>query len=489
MGIGNLGRLDHLLHGGVLHAEGDVVVEGVVEEDGLLVDVADEGAQAWDGDVLHVLAVDEQGAFADVVVARHEVHQRGLARAGLSHQGDSLALGHGEVDVLQHGASLQVAEADVAELYPAFEVLQRQGIGRVLDGVLRLQDHVDAVHAGQAQGDVVEGLGEFLQRVDDAVEDNHVEDERGGVHRGVVRAQDQRAAEPQHDDDDARAQKLAHGVGRALADDHVVHGLAVVVIGLGEAERHLLLGQEGLDDAQAAQRFVQLRHDVAPLCLGGGRLPFQLAADHAHHPSGEGQDNDDEQRHLPADGEQGGEIDDEGDGVAQQHVDGAGQGVLHGGDVGAHAGDDVALALFGEEAQRQAQHLVVDLDADVAHDARAQGDHHGGRGEVAGRLQQGHQDERHAQHDQRQEGAVLADELVDPPVGVVDEYVLVQVVPVPLLVVIDLGVYLEQDVQYGDDGHEREYVEPLRHEVQDNGPCHISAVGPDVAAQQREKLF
>ena len=44
VGIGNLGCFDDLLHGGVLYAEGDIVVEGVVEEDSFLIDVADEGA-------------------------------------------------------------------------------------------------------------------------------------------------------------------------------------------------------------------------------------------------------------------------------------------------------------------------------------------------------------------------------------------------------------------------------------------------------------
>ena len=44
MSIGDFGCGDDLVHGGVLHSEGDIVVECVVEEDGFLVDVADERA-------------------------------------------------------------------------------------------------------------------------------------------------------------------------------------------------------------------------------------------------------------------------------------------------------------------------------------------------------------------------------------------------------------------------------------------------------------
>ena len=491
VGVGNLGRFDDLLHGSVLHAEGDVVVEGVVEEDGFLVDVADEGAQAVDGDVLHVLAVDEQPAFGNVVVARHEVHQRGLARAGLPHQGDGLALGHGEVDVLQHGASLDVAEADAAELDLVFKARQGQGDGGLLDGVLRLQDHVDAVHAGQADWHVVESLGKFLQRVDDAVEHHHIINKHRGVHRRVVRVEDERAAEPQDDDDDTRAQELAHGVCRALADDHGVDRVAVFLVDFAKTVGHLPLCQEGLDDAQAAQRLVQLRHDAAPLRLHRGRAALQLAGDGAHAPARQGQDDDDEQRHLPAEGEHDEEVDQYGDGVAQQHVHRAGDVGLHGGDVGAHAGDDVALALFGEEAQREAQHLAVDLQPDVAHHARAQRHHHGGRGEVARRLQQGQHDEQAAQHQQHLQGAVFVDEVAHPPVGVVHQRILgrAHAAPVHGLVLVRLAVHLEQDVQDGHKGHEGEHVEPLRHEVQDDSPCQVLAVGPDVAAQQGEELF
>ena len=93
VGIGNLSSLYHLLHRGILYAEGDVVVERVVEENGLLIDIADEGTQLRDFDVLDILTVNQHLTVAHVVVAGDEVDKRRLARARLTDQSDGLPLG------------------------------------------------------------------------------------------------------------------------------------------------------------------------------------------------------------------------------------------------------------------------------------------------------------------------------------------------------------------------------------------------------------
>ena len=103
------------------------------------------------------------------MVARHEIHEGALAGPRLPHEGDGLALGHDEVDVLEHGASFDVAEADVAQLHFLLEGGQGLGMLGLLDGVLGLEDEVDTVHGGEAKRYLVGGLRQFLQRVDDAV--------------------------------------------------------------------------------------------------------------------------------------------------------------------------------------------------------------------------------------------------------------------------------------------------------------------------------
>ena len=65
VGFGNLRGVGNLLVGGIVLAEADVVAEGVVEKDGLLVDVADERPQVVYAEVLDVDAafkVSQQSA-------------------------------------------------------------------------------------------------------------------------------------------------------------------------------------------------------------------------------------------------------------------------------------------------------------------------------------------------------------------------------------------------------------------------------------------
>ena len=156
-----------------------------------------------------------------------------------------------------------------------------------------------------------------------------------------------------------------------------------------EAAGHAFLGVEGLDDAQAAQGLLYLRHGVAPERLGFQRAALELFADDAHDPAHDGNEEDGEQRQLPADKEQGAEIEDNQDGVLDQDLDGTGDGILHFLHVTAHAGDDVALLLFGEKADGQAQDLVVNLHADILHNTGADGNHYGRCAEITGGLEDG----------------------------------------------------------------------------------------------------
>ena len=166
-------------------------------------------------------------------------------------------------------------------------------------------------------------------------------------------------------------------MGGTLAYSHGVDVVSVFFVDADEALQHLVLGNECLDDAQTAQRLVELRQHVAPAVLDGGRLRLQLTAYLAHNPAGQRSDDDNEYRQLPAYCQHGSKTYDDGDGLAYQHVDTAGDGVLYGSHVGRHARYDVALALLREETQRQLQHFLIHLDTDVADDTRAQWYHDG----------------------------------------------------------------------------------------------------------------
>ena len=80
MGIGNAGCLFDLLTGSVFDTEGDIVEHRVVEENGLLVDIAYQTAQRLDAQRLDVFAVDEDFAVGNIVIAGNEVDKRRFAR-------------------------------------------------------------------------------------------------------------------------------------------------------------------------------------------------------------------------------------------------------------------------------------------------------------------------------------------------------------------------------------------------------------------------
>ena len=76
---------------GIRAAEGDVVADRAAEQGRLLQHDADLRAQALERHVAHVVAVDQHAPGGDVVEARDQVDDRGLAAAGGAEQGDRLA--------------------------------------------------------------------------------------------------------------------------------------------------------------------------------------------------------------------------------------------------------------------------------------------------------------------------------------------------------------------------------------------------------------
>ena len=384
VGVGYPGRLGYLFVCGTVDAKGNVVAESVVEEDGLLVDVAYQLAQVEDAEFLHVDAVNEHLTLLHVVVAGNQVDKGRLARAGLSDDGNGLALGNDQVDVAQHPL-VGILETDVAELYLMLEGGYVLRMFRLSDGVLGQQYLVHTLHRGQSLRYVIACLGEVLQGIDDGVEHHHIVDEyRTG--QGLV-VQHEHATKPEHDDDEDGAQKLAHGMGRRLADVDTHDVVAIGRIDLVEPAVHLLFGTEGLDDAQSAQRLLDLAHRVAPQGLGLDALRLQLATHIAHQPAHDGHDDEREERQLPGNEDEGRKIRDDEDRILEQHLERRHDGVLNLLHVATHTGNDVALALLREEAKWQCRNLLVELVADVTHHARADRNYRGSREEVGTRLE------------------------------------------------------------------------------------------------------
>ena len=116
VGVGGLGGGFDLVAGGFGHAVGDVVGDGVVEEEGVLGDESDALAQAGEGPVAQVLPGDADGAGGGVEEARQEVDEGGFPRAGAADEGDEASGLGGEGDVAEDGVGRGgVGEGDVVE--------------------------------------------------------------------------------------------------------------------------------------------------------------------------------------------------------------------------------------------------------------------------------------------------------------------------------------------------------------------------------------
>ncbi len=89
---------------------GDVIGDGVLEEDRLLDDHADLAAEAPELDVADVVAVDPDRPGIDVPEAREQVHQGGLAAAVGADQRDGFAVPDAEAHAVEHGGCPVVAE-------------------------------------------------------------------------------------------------------------------------------------------------------------------------------------------------------------------------------------------------------------------------------------------------------------------------------------------------------------------------------------------
>ncbi len=141
--------------------------------------------------VAHIQAVDQHRAAVDIVEARDQVDDGGLAGAGWADDGDRLAGLGGEADVLQHRLSCLIGGADVLEVHLALDGGHLDGIRLVHDLRLDVQQAEDALAAGDGvldvgpqDGDLLDGLVEALHV---AQEGDHQAQRDGGAEQGSRR--------------------------------------------------------------------------------------------------------------------------------------------------------------------------------------------------------------------------------------------------------------------------------------------------------------
>src|SRR5699024_1210173 len=109
----------------------DVFENGVGEEEHVLLDDADVLPQRVLGHGPDVQAADGEGAVGAVVEPGDQLAEGGLAAAGGADDGDGLAGGHVEVDVVQDVQVAVIGEVQVIGHDFAPDVGERLGVGRV----------------------------------------------------------------------------------------------------------------------------------------------------------------------------------------------------------------------------------------------------------------------------------------------------------------------------------------------------------------------
>ena len=264
MGVGDACRLLHLLTGSPLHAERNILIEGIIEKDRLLVDVAHQPAQIAEACLPHIHAINQDLPLRHVVEAGQQIDQRALARSRLPHQCHRLAFRDRQVDIFQHPLIL-ILEPDIpiGDRLPQGDRLR---LLRIEDRPLRLQDLIHTLHRGQPLLDGIDRLAQILGGVDDAIKNHQVIDKGRRVNRAVG-TQDQGAAIPQHDRDCGCSQELTHRMRQLLAAINPVGQPAKRLVAPLKPLLNLPLRVKRLDDAQAAQGLLDLAHQEAPLLL------------------------------------------------------------------------------------------------------------------------------------------------------------------------------------------------------------------------------
>ena len=92
------------------NTEGDVLANGLGEEEGLLGDEAYVFAQGVEGETANRFSVDEDRAGSGIVEAGDEANEGGFAGAGRANDSKAGAGGDAEVDVFEDGWCVRVGE-------------------------------------------------------------------------------------------------------------------------------------------------------------------------------------------------------------------------------------------------------------------------------------------------------------------------------------------------------------------------------------------
>ena len=370
--MGRGGRFPDLRVGRFRPAEGDVVTDRAVEEQGFLQDQADLIAQGLDREASQILTFDQDRPGARVVEARQQAHERALARARGSDDGQLFAGLDDQVDAREHLAAGVVGERNRLELDAPLEGVCGNRPWEIGD-LLPLAQDLD--HALRSDLGPVEAARAARERAHRGIEVRHVGEEDDDVSGRELAGQDTRRAVPHDEPEASGREEVDEGSGARLEaldlesrlQAHPALGLEAVVL--------LLLLDQSLDDADRGERLLGHRgHEPvarARLARGAPNAPAE-AQDRQEE---QGRDGQRHQCESPIDPQHDGQHPCQQEGVHHHDVRGVRQEVVDGVDVAAEPRRQVAGALAVVKAQRQALHVCEEAPSQVEREVFADEPH------------------------------------------------------------------------------------------------------------------
>ena len=366
--VGALGGLaDTCIRSGLV-AEVDVFCDRPREQPRVLQHHAHAGTHIAARHRVHVHAVDSDLACIDVIKTHQQVHQRGLARAGRTHNRDLLAgldLERQVRDQLLVGIvrEAHILELDAAQRLGGVDGLRVIGVGDLVIGFQHFEDALCRSRRGlqldHQAGQFAHRLVELLGVLDESLDRTQSHGSPG--HRQAAHQGDQDIDQVRHESRTGHHDARQHlGLERSAVK---------LFVFLGEGLGKRLLLAVNLDQGMPRERLldagVESTHLLPLGVIGLLRAEAHQAENDAHQRQG----NQHNQGQLPRDRKHHRQDPDHGQHRGQH----PGQGLLeHGGDVIDVVGDarnQVAALDVVKVGQRQAVDLFLDALAQTEHGA------------------------------------------------------------------------------------------------------------------------
>ena len=247
------GARDFVL-GGVFPGEKQVVTHGAFEEERVLRDMTDSGAQLGQRDIADIDAIEPEGAVAYIVAAHGEVGDGRFTGASMTDESGHLVRFDSEAESLEHRGTAGVGEADALEVHLYRLIWKGAGALRLVHFELGVEHFKDAVAGGATSGEeVVESVQLRNGHVEHVGEQEEGDELAHGEVAGV--AQHEVAA----DRDDAEKAHLGDEGGGWAVIGPAIHGseglFAQVLSAPLESGGLAALESEGVDQAVALDVF------------------------------------------------------------------------------------------------------------------------------------------------------------------------------------------------------------------------------------------